>query len=463
MLNTDVIKEKFKALLPIFAKASVGDFSQDVEIPQEESIVKEIFVGVQNMLEVIREKIAELTQVNTQLEQKVAQRTKAFLEKEKLLQAILHCIGDGVVVANQDGEFLLWNPAAERIIGLGAKNIPPQEWTKIYGAFLPDKVTPFPVDKMPIMRAIHGESTDQVELFLRNPQRPQGVFASVTGRPLRDMQGNIIGGVVVFRDITKHKEYEENLKNTNAALEKEKEIDREKTEFVSLASHQLRTPPSTIKWYAEMLLHRLAGEINEKQKKYLEQIYVSSQRMIELTNTFLEVSRIELGTLTVTVKTVKIADIMTHVLTELKSQIQEKNLQIQELYEDNMPLIQADPTLLTTIFHNVLSNAVKYTPEQGKVEIAVSKDNDRLLIRISDSGYGIPKAQQSQIFTKLFRADNIKMKDPKGIGLGLYLTKAIVDKTGGTMWFTSEENKGTTFYISFPLTGMHIEQNHNTE
>lgn len=255
--------------------------------------------------------------------------------------------------------------------------------------------------------------------------------------PVKNAQGEIMGCVVVFRDVTH-----------------EREVDRVKTEFVSLASHQLRTPLSTINWYAEMLLSGDAGQVNENQKKYLEEAYKASKRMVELVNALLNVSRLEMGTFVVEPEPTDIVEVAKACAKELKLQISEKKLVIREKYDPGIPSISADPKLLAIVFGNLLSNAVKYTPKGGSIKLSISKANGQLSIVVADTGYGIPKNQQDKIFTKLFRADNIREQDTEGTGLGLYIVKAIIDHSGGKIWFESEVNKGTTFYVTLPLEGM---------
>jgi signal transduction histidine kinase len=232
---------------------------------------------------------------------------------------------------------------------------------------------------------------------------------------------------------------------------REKEIEGAKTEFVSLISHQLRTPPSTIKWYAEMLQNEEKGPLTDDQKKYVNQIYTSSQQMISLTNALLNVSRLELGTFAIEPEEVDLIKIVKQVLDEYKPQILVKKLQIKEEYEENMPHVTTDPKFITIVLRNLLSNAILYNPDNGQVTIAITKDtNNKIRIRITDTGYGIPKGQQGKVFTKLFRADNAKMLGSKGSGLGLYVVKSIINQMGGKIWFESEQDKGATFYVSLP-------------
>lgn len=233
-----------------------------------------------------------------------------------------------------------------------------------------------------------------------------------------------------------------------------KEIDRAKTEFVSLASHQLRTPLSAIRWYSEMLLSKYVGELNDKQKQYVKEIYSGNLRMVDLVNALLNVSRLDLGTFAIEPEEVSLVEICESVLSELAPQLTEKNQTVERIFTQAPASYLADPKLIRIIFQNFLSNSVKYTQAGGAIQVEVGTRENSLHIRVSDNGYGIPKSQHAKIFQKLFRADNVRQKDTEGTGLGMYIVKAIVESAGGQISFESEENKGTTFHVLLPLSGM---------
>ncbi|HCM68554.1 MAG: hypothetical protein A2898_03435 [Candidatus Kerfeldbacteria bacterium RIFCSPLOWO2_01_FULL_48_11] len=232
------------------------------------------------------------------------------------------------------------------------------------------------------------------------------------------------------------------------------EIDRAKTEFVSIASHQLRTPLSAVNWYAEMILAGDVGKVTGMQKKYLQEIYSGNQRMVALVNALLNVSHIDLGTLAIEPQPTNINFLIADVQKELQPLIKARRVKVHATFEEKMPKAPLDPKLIRIVFQNLISNAVKYTPPGGVISIVTELQKDGVLFSISDTGYGIPAQQQNKIFTKLFRADNIRGKDANGTGLGLYIVKSIVNLSGGKVWFTSTENKGTTFYVTIPFTGM---------
>lgn len=224
------------------------------------------------------------------------------------------------------------------------------------------------------------------------------------------------------------------------------QIDKAKTEFVSLASHQLRTPPATIKWYCEALLAQNFGPLSPKQKEYLEEVYQSNKRMIDLIDSLLAVSRIEIGAFTVTPEPTHLDGIMDDILGELKIEIANKKLKIGKNYRVHDAFINTDPKLVRIIFQNLLSNAVDYSREGGKIAIEMKKDKNGLDIKIIDNGCGIPKNAQAKIFTKFYRADNARIIKPDGSGIGLYMIKSITEGLGGTIGFQSSKS-GTTFFV----------------
>lgn len=231
-----------------------------------------------------------------------------------------------------------------------------------------------------------------------------------------------------------------------------KEIERAKTEFVSLAAHQLRSPISTIKWYAELITNPEAGTLTEKQQKYAEHIHAGANNMNELVHTLLNVSRLEMGTLPIAYEKTDIAALCDSIFEEIGPEAQTNKVELVRDYGTAMAF-STDPKLLRIVLQNLISNAVKYTPEGGKVTVRLAEHGRKLSIAVEDTGLGIPPEAQDKIFTKMYRADNVKQKVPSGNGLGLYMSKAITETLGGTISFTSTVGKGTTFRLEIPENG----------
>lgn len=382
------------------------------------------------------------------LAKNIEREKKQILEERDQLQVILASMGEGLIVINKKKRVTLMNERAATLL-----RIPPKEGTgKMIRAV-------FPIFKEgesahPSERTIISNALKDIELititvkdnyFCKDKTGRVFPIAFVVESLLKE--DHIIGAVILLRDITL-----------------EKEVDRAKSEFVSLASHQLRTPLSIINWYTEILLDNDVGAVTGKQRKSLSEIYHATQRMVELVNALLNVSRIELGTFIIQREPVEMVKLAQDVLHELEPAIIKRALVVDRHWGKTIPPIHGDPKLLRIVIQNLITNAIKYTPQGGKIDIALSLDRREippnkkqqkvLLLTVSDTGYGIPRSQQSKIFTKLFRADNVKERETDGTGLGLYIVQSIITHSGGSIWFESEENKGTKFFVTIPLTGM---------
>lgn len=229
-----------------------------------------------------------------------------------------------------------------------------------------------------------------------------------------------------------------------------KEVDIAKSEFVSLATHQLRTPLSAIRWNAELLEMKLDGSMPEGAENYLSKVQRNTQRMSELINDFLSVSKLEMGTFSTNPEVIKLSDFFDSVLDEFTSQVKNNNLTIEHRYNPQDVDMFIDTRLLHIIVSNLVSNAVKYTPKDGTVHVSYDVSGSNIVIIVADTGIGIPLDDQERLFTKFYRAKNALEKQAEGTGLGLYVVKQSVQKLRGKMTMSSVENKGTTFKVTLP-------------
>lgn len=233
-----------------------------------------------------------------------------------------------------------------------------------------------------------------------------------------------------------------------------KQAEQAKIEFLSLASHQLRTPLAAINWHCELLATENAANLTQVQQEHLTEIQTAAERMTNLVNLLLNVSRIDMGTMPNNPEPISITELLAEILADLKLVIARKNTKIEQVLIPANLSIKCDRNLLSSLLHNLISNAVKYTPQAGKVKIScqLTADKQKLLVEVSDNGYGIPNKQQGLIFNKSFRADNIRKLETDGSGLGLYLVKKIIDSLGGEISFSSILNQGTQFKLEIPLS-----------
>lgn len=391
------------------------------------------------------DEIEELGHAFNAMTAALEERQRWVEEEKKKLAVLLENLPVGVLMARAPrGEIVALNGRGALLLGNDFQSDP--DWWK---RIKKEDGGQYPPKELPAFVALEtGHATTKNDLYIEKAGEKM-VALRMTAVPVRDDTGTLRFVAVVFDDVTK-----------------EKEVDRAKTEFVSLASHQLRTPLSSINWYSEMLLDEDAGKITKEQKKYLREIYRGNKRMVELVDALLNVSRLEMGTFSVEPAPMNAVAAAKSALADFKQAIKKKKIVLKESYGKDIPQMMADPKLMRIIFQNLLSNAVKYTQERGIISFTVEAlkkgqsaggkkmSREMLLIKVADTGYGIPKEQHNKIFTKMFRADNVRERDPEGTGLGLYLVKSIAEHVNGSVWFESEEEKGATFYLVLPLEGM---------
>ncbi|HSX01234.1 MAG TPA: ATP-binding protein [Candidatus Saccharimonas sp.] len=385
------------------------------------------------------EKVQELRR---SMEEKVREKTVelnhqiAEVEAEKVRDdAILASIGEGMIALDASGKIIKVNEIARQLLGWTpdqdqiGRNI--AEATQLYD----DSGSLIPPGQRPGVATLRNGQKIEETCTVHHANGTKTKLTTITS-PVK-LQQTTVGAIMTIRDVTK-----------------EREVDRMKTEFISLASHQLRTPLSAIKWFGEMLLNGDAGKLKPEQREYATNISDSTERMIQLVNSLLNISRIESGRIIVDPKPTDLHELVGGIINELKAKTEAKDLSVVVSIHKELPKINLDPRLVSQVYLNLLTNAIKYTRKGGNVTLFISRKDDQILSQVTDDGYGIPKADQGKVFQKFFRADNIVKIETDGTGLGLYLVRAIIESSGGKIWFESDEKKGTTFWFTLPVSGM---------
>lgn len=364
---------------------------------------------------------------------KISDQEKKFktisLDLEKYLLAVDNAY-DQIVITDLEGKVLYANKALERYTGYSVDEVIGKKAGVMWGGLM-DKSF---YENM--WKVIKEEKKSFIGVLNNRRKNYEKYVVEAHITPVLDASKNIIFFVSIERDITK-----------------EKEIDRMKTEFISMAAHQLRTPLSATKWFSEMLFNGDAGKLNINQQKYLNFIHSSNERMIALVNSLLNVSRIESGRLIVEPSLINIKKLIEDIVVEIKIKTDIKKQKLIIDIDKNIPKIMLDDSLIKEIYINLLTNASKYTPEEGEINLKIYIKDNFLMSQVEDNGYGILDKDKDKIFQKFYRGENVVQKQ-EGTGLGLYLIKLIVESSGGTIWFESKENKGSTFYFTIPLSGM---------
>ncbi|MBU2545303.1 GHKL domain-containing protein [Patescibacteria group bacterium] len=335
--------------------------------------------------------------------------------------AITNYLTDGLLVFNSENKLTLLNPRAEMLFEV------------LEGRVLGKSILELArFERLsPLVSLLGGEikPMEKTELQIK-----ENLILEITSTPIaRD--GERINTLIVTHDITR-----------------EKLSDKMKTEFVTLAAHQLRTPTSGIKWSLGGVLDGSYGELNESQKEILTKAYKTNDKVIELVRDLLDVAQIEEGKYLRNLVLTSIEDVIKTVLESRKQEIMNKKLNV-EFQREDVQKIMLDIEKMEIVFKNILDNAIRYTSIGGKIIITLNrKEKEREVeIHIKDNGIGIPEYEQDRVFTKFFRGSNVMRIDTEGTGLGLYISRNIIEAHGGRVWFESKEKQGTTVHVTIPI------------
>lgn len=224
-----------------------------------------------------------------------------------------------------------------------------------------------------------------------------------------------------------------------------------KTEFVSIASHQLRTPLAGVRWSMNLLNSGTLGKFSEEQEKYLVLVKEGNERMIRLVNDLLDVSRIEMGRVVLIPRETNLYILIEKIIKNFTPICQASNTQIVLDADETLPNVYSDPDKLYMVIQNLIDNAIKYSKGKGEIKVVLKREDGFIKTSIEDHGVGIPEKQKKFIFQKFFRSDNIMKYQTIGTGLGLFIAKSIIEQSKGKVWFESKEGEGTTFYFTLPM------------
>ncbi len=358
-------------------------------------------------------------------------KVKKHAEELKKFEAAVHLSNEMMVFVDSEGIVLWGNPAVKKVTGFTAAEARGKKAGVLWGNLMNDEWYAH------LWHRIKVEKKIFIDTITNHRKSGEKFVSLLTIYPLLDDQGDVKIFVATQRDVTR-----------------EKEIDRMKTDFISLASHQLRTPLSAMKWFLEMLLAGDMGKLSKEQKEAVTNVETSNERMISLVNGLLNISRIESGRIIIEPEPTNIATLAKSIITELTPKFKQKQQTILISASSRLPEINLDPRLIRQVFMNLLTNANKYTPKKGEITIFISKKNDEVVVQVSDDGYGIPEDEQNKIFMRFFRASNAVKQETDGNGLGLFLVKAVVESSGGKIWFKSKIDSGTSFWFTLPVKGV---------
>lgn len=375
--------------------------------------------------------------VKRALERRMLQKEAEFLRSERerslrdvateksRVKTIINCMGDGILVCDRDSCIVLANPAASRMLEI------PE--SRLLGNYVSQS-------------NLHSELSRTIEDSLKTEDSAytsisqelsigdsRETFLRAHTAPVRNDLGEIMGSVTVLQDISHLKE-----------------LDKMKSEFIAMVAHELRAPIATVEQQLTVIIGGMAGELNEKQQQMITRAKERTRSVLTLIKDLLDFSKIEAGKMVQYKVPLSLAEVIPRVVEAMKADAEGKNIRIEILHPLSSSIIQADQNSMEGILNNLISNAIKYTPDGGRVTISLDDDDSFVKVSVTDTGIGIKGEDIPRIFDKFYRVKSSDTRQIVGTGLGLSIVKSIVDAHMGTISVESTEGKGTTFSVLLP-------------
>jgi PAS domain S-box-containing protein len=371
----------------------------------------------------------QLSHINSTLEERVKQKTLEIEQEKTKLETLLRDLGEGIIATDLNSVIIAMNKQAEEMSGKKYEECKGKIYDDIFN-ILNENGERISLNNYPVKACIKKRKPVMGKAYLiRKNHEPMPI--AITVAPII-FKKDIIGVVGTMRDITK-----------------EFKIDLAKTEFISLASHQLQTPMTSVRWFLEALMEDKG--LNRQQKDYVKEALTSSKRMIKIVGDFLNVSRLEGGVISVTPEKDDFNKSIKEIIKKSEHSAKRKKQKISFKTSHSEIMGNFDSNLLSQILVNLISNAIRYSEPNTTINISAKKKNKNIKISISDSGIGIAKEDQKRLFTKFFRTKKSAKIFTDGSGLGLYIVKKILDICGGKIKCSSAKEKGSIFTVTLPL------------
>lgn len=369
------------------------------------------------------DEIGQLARVFNYLARRLKDTLGEIRREKSKVEAIVGHMANGLLAVDATGRIILLNSACAEMLGADSKDLIGKEIGVLEGLDL----------KGPLDQVLAGENKVAREFSLGHPTER---VLTAKFAPFLDETGGVNGVVVVFQDVTE-----------------QRRLDELRREFIGNVSHELRTPLTTIKTYLETLVDG-AVHTPELASKFLQVISSETERMVRMVNDLLELSKIDYKAEEWEIEEVSMRDVLDESVARLDPEVRRKRLKIEVCYQQDTPFIKGNHDKLLQLFINILSNSVEFTPDEGIITIDVSQSAGTVVVRVTDSGIGIPKEDVPRIFERFYRVDKARSRRLGGSGLGLAIAREIVERHGGSIQVESEEGKGTTVTVALPIEGV---------
>jgi PAS domain S-box-containing protein len=420
------------AVLMVIAFLISGNLTKSIRTLNQS--VTEVSQGQLHPTVVIKsgDEIEDLSVSFASLVQQLLQRESTMKNEKQETEIILQSLSDGVVVLNQENKIMVFNKAAERLSGFGFDQVKGKSVDEVLHFYENMEIIPY------------ATYNDQSEIMVRKLKekgismgnsKGEKMTVSLTIAPVI-FEDQRKGSIITFHDVSK-----------------ESELEEMKLDFVSMAAHELRTPLTAIRGYADLIQMQNAEDLDDTGKELINRLQISSANLGNLIDNLLSVSRIERNMFSVDVKPVDLTKTIGGVVDNLRQTAETKQQKIIFNKPNELPVVIADAFRISQVLANLVANAINYTQESGTITVTVEKIEGFLEVSVTDNGPGIPAEALKKLFTKFFRVSGALEQGSKGTGLGLFISKSIINMHNGKIWVESEIGKGSKFIFTLPLAG----------
>lgn len=375
------------------------------------------------------------------------QQAPDVFQQQTIFRTVLESMMEAVIVSDMDGRILVFNAAARRLLGQDETDADPESWGEQYGLFYPDGKTPCPSGDLPLTRAMKGEVTDDRELVVRAPGREEPTYISCSARPLWTAEGEQLGGVVVFHDITGFRTVEKDLRD---ARDRAEESSRAKSQFLANMSHEIRTPLTAVLGFSDLLLDPELGESD--RLAYIQSVRRNGQHLLGLINDILDLSKLQADKIRIERVSFSLYQLLHEVASIMQVNAYEKGLDFEVRYDTPIPReIESDAMRIRQILLNLIGNAIKFTKEGGVVLecrcLDPGTESSRLELAVTDTGIGLSEDDIDRLFQPFHQANLSTTREYGGTGLGLAICRSLAEALGGEIRVESSPGVGSTFTL----------------
>ena len=412
----------------VFGEYEVGLSAQMVIVPMAS------FFSVIMTYVVAKDFSIEIKNIRT-LANNLKQKTVEVTGEKNKLDTIVTAVSDGIFVLDKKRRLVFINKAAETILQVKRSEVHGKSFDELFS------VTDFENNKITQAQLCPGKKLEEDQVVfgpkdlkfkIKSGEEPSVRLSSTEIKEGDELD---IGCICVFIDVNK-----------------EKELEDMKLDFVAMAAHELRTPLTAIRGYLSILIEEVTKKLSPEEGSWLQKAFISSSHLAALVENLLSVSRIELKSLKLETKNIAWEKLLQEIVSTFKTQADQKNIKLSLEIKEKLPEVLVDKFRISEVLSNLLANALTYTKPGGKIEVTSWQENDSVVTSIKDTGEGIPESAIPRLFTKFFRVSGVLEQGSKGTGLGLYISKSIIDMHEGKIWVKSKLGVGSTFTFSLPLS-----------